>query len=72
MKWDAKKSRERRVSGESSRHVSGGEISRQTVMKKVRQLNGLEMACPEEKRRVQVLHVEADEDHVAMQMGLMQ
>lgn len=55
--------------GESSRHVSGGEISRQTVMKKVRQLNGLEMAMPEAKRRVRVLHVEADEDHVAMQDG---
>lgn len=55
--------------GESSRHVSGGEISRQTVMKKLRQLNGLETDGPKEKRRVRVLHVEADEDHVAMQDG---
>jgi len=55
--------------GESSRHVSGGEISRQTVMKKVRLLNGLEISRPEKKRSVRVLHVEADEDHVAMQDG---
>ena len=55
--------------GESSRHVSGGEISRQTVMKKVRLLNGLEVSRPETKRSVRVLHVDADEDHVAMQDG---
>jgi len=41
--------------GESSRHVSGGEISRQTVMKKVRLLNGLEVSRPETKRSVRVL-----------------
>ena len=55
--------------GESSRHVSGGEISRQTVMKKLRLLNGIKTTVPEERRRVRVLHVEADEDHVAMQDG---
>jgi hypothetical protein len=40
--------------GESSKHVSNGEISRQTVMKMVRLLNGLEMGRPETKRCVRV------------------
>lgn len=55
--------------GESSRHVSGGEISRQSVMKKVHSVKGLKIAAPAEKRQVRVLHVDADEDHVALQDG---
>lgn len=54
---------------ESSRHVSGGAISRQTVMRKVHMVRGLRVAEPTEKNVVPVLHVEADEDHVAMQDG---
>jgi len=54
--------------GESSRHVTGGEISRQTVMKKIRKTNKLKVSAPP-KREVKVLHVDADEDHVALQDG---
>lgn len=53
--------------GESSRHVTGGDISRQTVMRKIRKTHGLKMMVPAEKKTVRVLHVDADEDHVAMQ-----
>lgn len=55
--------------GESSRHVCDGEISRQTVMNKIRRIKGLEMEMPKEKRKVKVLHIEADEDHVSLQDG---
>jgi len=54
--------------GESSRHITGGEISRQTVMKKIRKTQGLKVSAPP-KREVKVLHVDADEDHVALQDG---
>lgn len=53
----------------SSQYVSGGEISRQTVMNKVRHVKGLKMKQPESKRQVRVIHVEADEDHVSLQDG---
>jgi hypothetical protein len=55
--------------GKSSRYVSGGEISRQTVMKKVRGLKKLKKEQPETRRQVRILHVEADEDHVTLQDG---
>lgn len=55
--------------GESSRHVCNGEISRQTVMNKIRRIRGLEIEKPEEKRKIKVLHIEADEDHVSLQDG---
>lgn len=55
--------------GESSRHVTGGEISRQTVMKKLRKLKDLKMPEPPVKRQVKVLYVNADEDHIALQNG---
>ena len=55
--------------GKSSRYVTGGEISRQTVMNKVRYLKDLKIERPKTKRQVKVLHVEADEDHVALQDG---
>lgn len=55
--------------GESSRHVTGSEISRQTVMKKIRQTHGLKISAPTNKRKVAILHINADEDHVALQDG---
>jgi hypothetical protein len=54
--------------GQSSRHITGGEISRQTVMKKLRKTHGLKVEVPP-KREVKVLHVDADEDHVSLQDG---
>lgn len=54
---------------ESSRHVTGGAVSRQTVMKKLRRLDGLQVLAPSEQRRVTVLHVNADEDHLTLQDG---
>lgn len=55
--------------GESSRHVTGGEISRQSVMKKLRKLNNLKIPAPSSKRQVKILYVNADEDHVSLQDG---
>lgn len=55
--------------GESSRHVTGGAVSRQTVMKKLRLLKDLKIKPPSDKRNVKVLHVDADEDHVPLQNG---
>lgn len=54
---------------ESSRHITGGEVSRQTVMKKIRKLHDLKKPAPPQKRTVKILHVDADEDHVALQDG---
>ena len=54
--------------GESSRHITGGDISRQTVMKKIRKTHKLKVAVPP-KKEIKVLHVDADEDHVALQDG---
>jgi len=55
--------------GESAQHISNGEISRQTVMEHVRRTKRLETEPVKEKRKVKILHVEADEDHVPMQDG---
>lgn len=55
--------------GESSRHVTGGAISRQTVMQKLRLLKNLKIEPPSKKRNVKILHVDADEDHVPLQNG---
>lgn len=55
--------------GESSRHITGGEISRQTVMKKIRQTNGLKVSASQNKRVEKTLHIDADEDHIALQDG---
>lgn len=54
--------------GESSRHVTGEAISRQTVMNRVHSLKNLKIE-PAEKRSVNILHVDADEDHVPLQNG---
>jgi len=53
----------------SSKYVCAGNISRQTVMNKIRRVEGLKMEIPEDKRRVRYLCVEADEDHVSLQDG---
>ena len=42
-------------------------ISRQTVMNKIHELSFPEEAVPEDKRKVDYLYIEADEDHVALQ-----
>lgn len=54
--------------GKSSHYVSGGEISRQTVMGRVRRSGAV---APEtvEKRHVPELHIDADEAHVTMCHG---
>lgn len=52
----------------SAKAVSGGFISRQSVRNYVHQANVLPVAKVE-KRQVDVLYIEADEDHVALQKG---
>lgn len=54
---------------QSSRHVTGEAISRQTVMKKLRKLKDLQLPGPSQKRQVKELHVNADEDHISLQDG---
>lgn len=54
---------------ESSRHVCNGEISRQTVMNKLRDIKGLKIETPKERRKAKIIHIEADEDHVSLQDG---
>jgi hypothetical protein len=55
----------------SSQYATGGIVSRQTVMNKTRKLNEekLKIETKGPKRKVQVLHIDADEDHVALQDG---
>ncbi len=49
----------------SSRFAAYGEVSRQTVMSKVRDSRP-KPDIPGEKRRIRALHVDADEDHVTL------
>jgi len=53
----------------SSQHVTGGAITRQTVMQKLRSLKELKIEPPSKKRSIKTLHVDADEDHVHLQNG---
>jgi len=55
----------------SSQYTTGGLISRQTVMNKTRKLKEekLKIETESPKRKVQFLHIDADEDHVALQDG---
>jgi hypothetical protein len=55
----------------SSQYTTGGLISRQTVMNKTRKLKEekLKMEAEGPKRKMQVIHIDADEDHVALQNG---
>ena len=51
----------------ASRYVTGGHVSRQTVMNKIRLANPQQEAF--ERQAVPELHVDADEDHVNLQTG---
>lgn len=51
----------------SSKAVTGGQVSRQTVLHKIRSSSPTPLPC--EKRSVPVLHIDADEDHVHLQSG---
>ena len=51
----------------ASRVVTGGQVSKQTVMRKIREAQPA--AEPVLRRKVSVLHVDADEDHVKLQTG---
>lgn len=53
----------------ASHDVVGGNVSKQTVMNKIRMAVVPERIPAEEKRKVPVLHVDADEDHVPLQNG---
>jgi len=50
---------------------AGFEISKQSVMNNVRLLNNIEVKLekPKNKREVDILYIEADEDHVALQQN---
>jgi hypothetical protein len=54
--------------GRSSRFVIGGAVSRQTVMAKVRNVQPIPKTVSERKS-VNALHVDADEDHVTLTSG---
>ena len=51
----------------ASRTVTGGQVSKQTVMRKIREARPA--VEPVARKKVAVLHVDADEDHVKMQSG---
>jgi len=53
----------------SSEVLCKGAVSRQTVMRKLRQVREDKLEVKEERKDVTVLHIQADEDHVAMQDG---
>lgn len=52
----------------SSKSVTGGYVSRQTVMNKIR-LSEVETLPKVEQKKVAVLHIDADEDHITLQNG---
>ena len=51
----------------SSKIVTGGEVSRQTVRRQILRAASLEKEPEEEQRQVKELHIYADEDHVHLQ-----
>lgn len=51
----------------ASRVVTGGQVSKQTVMRKIREARPA--VEPVLRQKVPVLHVDADEDHVKLQTG---
>jgi len=53
----------------SAKVCCGGQVTRQTVLNKTRQVKGLKPLPVEPRRDVPVIHIQADEDHVAMQDG---
>lgn len=52
----------------SSKSVTGGCVSRQTVMNKIRESEAEVLPLVEQKK-VPVLHIDADEDHITLQNG---
>ena len=52
----------------ASKHITSGEISRQTIMHKVRRSEA-EVSAPTEKRNVPELHIDADEAHITLCRG---
>ena len=54
--------------GKASVHAAGGEVSRQTVMARIRQSNAVETLV-EGRRKTSELHIDADEAHVTMRGG---
>lgn len=53
----------------SSNLVTGGNVSRQTVMRAIRQMDVPQVEEAAEKKKVTELHIDADEDHVHLQSG---
>lgn len=53
----------------SSRNVTGGDISAQSVCNKVHSVGILEKEPPTVRREIDELHIFADEDHVSLQDG---
>lgn len=53
----------------SSKLACNNRISRQTVMKKTRDIHGLEIENKRVKEDVKEIHIQVDEDHVSMQNG---
>ena len=53
----------------ASEHLTNGEISRETVMHKIRESSATEPPIPVEKRRIKSLHIDADEAHIALAGG---
>ena len=51
----------------ASRVVTGGQVSKQTVMRKIRE--AVPTVEPVVRQKVAILHVDADEDHVKLQSG---
>jgi hypothetical protein len=54
--------------GKASNHLTGGEISRQTVMSRVRRSEAI-VEGPTDKRCVPELHIDADEAHITLHGG---
>ena len=54
--------------GKSTQNVTGNRVSRQTVMNKVRESH-VPTTPKQELRKVSVLHIDADEDHVTLRGG---
>ncbi len=53
----------------SAEETTIGRVTKQTVLNKIRKTKGLELVPKGIKKKIRVLHVVADEDHVAMQSG---
>lgn len=47
--------------------ISGQSVSKESVMNKIHQLRFPELKHTEEKRKVKILYIDADEDHVSLQ-----